>query len=186
MVRVGFICEGATEKLIVESPRFQKLLVHLHIHCILPFIDAKGNGNLLPHNIEAFRSILLANGAEKMIILTDLDEDQCVSLTKARITHRVGQVIVVAVRAIKAWFLTDSLALSQLLRHTNEVEFPEQPSNAFEQIRALMIQHLGKGTSKLLLARKILQLGFSLENAANHLQCRSAKYLLTTLQALQP
>ena len=58
MVRLGFICEGATEKLIVESYQFRQLLLSNNIELIEPVIDANGGGNLLPKNIEQFVSIL--------------------------------------------------------------------------------------------------------------------------------
>jgi predicted regulator of Ras-like GTPase activity (Roadblock/LC7/MglB family) len=47
MVKVGFICEGETEKLIIESEAFKILLLKAGLQLILA-IDAEGNGNLLP------------------------------------------------------------------------------------------------------------------------------------------
>jgi hypothetical protein len=187
MVRraVGFICEGATERLIVESKNFQQLLASLSITCVAPVIDAKGNGNLLPHNIEAFRSTLIAKGAEKIVVLTDLDEDQCITLTKNRITHRPNQLIVVAVKKIEAWFLADTPTLSQVLRQNVEFPLPEQEADPFQTIRSLMVSHTGRAVpTKTLLAKRFINHGFSVGNAANHAECLSAKYLLGKLYAL--
>ena len=182
---VGFICEGATEKLLVESPLFQQLLTTCRLACVAPVIDAAGNGNLLPHNIEPFRSLLIANGAEKIINLTDLDEDQCLTFTKERITHRLDQVICVAVKKIEAWWLADTPILSQLLKQHYAFEFPERENDPFQTIRSLMVQYADRGIpSKLLLATKLLRLGFSLESAAQHPRCPSARYLLDKLRSL--
>ena len=46
MVKVGFICEGATEKIIVESVNFKNFLKENNLEFIRA-IDANGNGNLL-------------------------------------------------------------------------------------------------------------------------------------------
>ncbi|PTQ87123.1 hypothetical protein [Agitococcus lubricus] len=48
MVKVGFIVEGDTEKLIVESPAFVAWLVANGITLVNPVVNAKGGGNLLP------------------------------------------------------------------------------------------------------------------------------------------
>ena len=183
---VGFICEGETEKLLVESTRFQQLLASYRLACV-GVIDATGCDNLLPHRVEVFRSILIDKGAEKVIILTDLDEDQCLTLTKNRITHRPDQVICVAVKKIEAWWLADTLTLSRLLgKKDYKFKFPERESNPFEVIRSLVSQHTGNriDTSKIKLANKLLNLGFSLESAAQHPRCPSARYLLDKLRSL--
>jgi hypothetical protein len=69
MVRIGFICEGETEKIIVESEGFRKGLLDLNLEFVKA-IDATGNGNLLPKNIAAFIHNLEREGAEKVLILT--------------------------------------------------------------------------------------------------------------------
>ena len=48
MVKVGFIVEGESEKLVVESPMFQQWLHDHDCTLVTPVIDAKGGGNLLP------------------------------------------------------------------------------------------------------------------------------------------
>lgn len=56
MVKVGFIVEGESEKLVVESPMFQQWLHDHDCTLVTPVIDAKGGGNLLPQHIEPFRA----------------------------------------------------------------------------------------------------------------------------------
>ena len=58
MVKVGFIVEGNTEKVIVNSPQFKAFLNNIGLSIVDPVIDAKGNGNLLPQNIEPFIGLL--------------------------------------------------------------------------------------------------------------------------------
>ena len=50
MVKIGFVCEGETEKLINESDRFRQFLFDNNCE-LLKVIDATGNGNLLPKHI---------------------------------------------------------------------------------------------------------------------------------------
>ena len=85
MVKLGFIGEGTTEKIILQSESFRQYLLSNEISFVENVIDATGNGNLLPKNIEGFVNRLKDDGATAIIILTDLDEDKCISLTKERI-----------------------------------------------------------------------------------------------------
>ena len=54
MVKLGFIGEGAVEKIILESVVFQEFLSSLRIDFVKEVVDATGNGNLLPQNIEGY------------------------------------------------------------------------------------------------------------------------------------
>ena len=51
MVKIGFIVEGATEKIILESSDFFAYLKSLSVNFISDIIDAEGSGKLLPQNI---------------------------------------------------------------------------------------------------------------------------------------
>ena len=73
-----FICEGNTEQILLQSHSFKSLLTSLNLES-LPVIDAKGAGNLLPHNIAGYINRLESQRAEKIFILTDLDEDICIT-----------------------------------------------------------------------------------------------------------
>lgn len=48
----------------------------------------KVQGNLLPHNIEAYIELLAKNVVDKIIMQTDLDEDECKAKTRDRIKPR--------------------------------------------------------------------------------------------------
>lgn len=183
-MRIGFICEGKTEKKIIESDRFQQWLQQKNIECLLPVVDAKGNGNLLPHKIEALRQELLGQQVQKIIILTDLDTDSCITLTHQRITERDDQIIIVAVKQIESWFLGDTPTLRSLINDsTFNFNQPEQEANPFQTLQQLILTKTNRGVgSKSILVSRMLKDGFSIENAAQN--CPSAHYFITKLQTL--
>ncbi|GAB4041539.1 hypothetical protein [Spirosoma gilvum] len=185
MVTVGFICEGDTEVKIVKSDAFQQVLRQAGLQCVFPVEDADGNGNLLPHKLPEKRNTLEKAGADVLIILTDLDQESCVTKTRQRIGEVPGQQIVVAVQEAEAWFLADTTTLSTLLGKTVYFEYPEREPEPFETIRRLFIEETGRGVgTKPILARRMLKYGFTIENAAQHPNCPSATYFLTKLQTL--
>jgi hypothetical protein len=184
-MKLGFICEGKTEKKIVESENFQQLLTDLNHTCVPDIIDAKGNGNLLPKYLDSFSQRLKANEAEKIIIITDLDEDACITLTKERIAAKEDHIIIVSVKKIEAWFLADSNCMSSICGTEIQHEFPEEVLNPFETIKEYLISHTSRGIGdKILLAAKMINNNFSVANAAKHANCNSAKYLIQKLQSL--
>ena len=87
MVKVGFIVEGDTEKVIVESPAFSAWLTENGITLCHPVIDAEGGGNLLPQNIGPMIARLQQVQVDHIVILTDLEHE--VSTTVVR--NRIGQ-----------------------------------------------------------------------------------------------
>jgi len=186
MVKIGFICEGQTEQIFLLSDRFKELLVSLNLES-LPVIDAGGSGNLLPHNISGYIERLEKQGAKAIFILTDLDEDICITKTKERIQARPQDVVVIAVKKIESWFLACSPAIRRLLGKPGFFfDFPENEANPFETINQLLIQHLGRGigkktAGKIKLVIRMISEGFTLSDAAAHINCPSAKYLLKKL-----
>ena len=114
MVKVGFIVEGACEKIVIESAVFKDFLQRNDFELIEPVVDANGAGNLLPHNIEPFIGVLEAKGAERLYILTDSD-GLPVEDVKERINHAKITTYFIAVKAIEAWFLADTQAMKKFL-----------------------------------------------------------------------
>ncbi len=139
----------------------------------------------MPGNSKEYLDTLLANGAEKILILTDLDEDACITFTKNRITTSADRIVIVAVRNIESWFLADSQTLSLLLRQKFEFEQPENEITPFETLRNIFLEKQNRGIGdKDILAARMIKYGFSLENAARHPNCPSATYFLNKLQQL--
>tara|TARA_R110002124_G_scaffold9577_3_gene49122 strand:- start:331 stop:903 length:573 start_codon:yes stop_codon:yes gene_type:complete len=187
MVKIGFICEGKTERKLIESAVFQNYLLSIGIECVKPVIDADGNGNLLPNNIENHVIRLKHKGAERIVILTDLDEDVCVTRTKNRIIANEDDfmIVVVAVKQIESWFLADSKTMSLLLKRDFEYDFPETVHSPFDTIKQIFLDKLNRGAgNKILLASKMISNGFSVERAAIHSNCPSAVYFLKKLKQI--
>jgi len=189
MVKIGFICEGNTEQILLQSDSFKKLLTSLNLES-LPVIDAKGAGNLLPHNIVGYISRLENQGAQKIFILTDLDEDICITQTKQRIKARPQDIAIIAVKKIESWFLASSPAMAALIRQPGFIfQAPEGEAQPFETINNLMVQHLGRGAGKgnggkIKLITRLLEFGLDISQAAAHPNCPSARYFVDKLTAV--
>jgi hypothetical protein len=185
MVKLGFIAEGATEKIILESANFRSYLRSLSIDFIEEVRDAEGNGNLLPHNISQHTRILEDKGATSILILTDLDLDLCITKTKERIQPLANHIIVISVKEIEAWFLADTESMRSFLKNPAFVyDNPESNTNLFEEIRQIRLEYTRRGIgTKLMLANQLVKFhNFSIQNAAKHPNCSSAKYFLDTIQ----
>ena len=185
MVKVGFICEGETEKIIVESENFKQLLIQNN--CVfLKAIDATGNGNLLPKNISPFINVLIDEGADKIFILSDLDLDECITKTKLRIDAPESIIVIIAVKQIESWILADAILLSNIFNEPYLFAYPERENIPRETLRKLFIEKIqrGIGNSKPKFAYSMVSQGFSILNAANNPQCYSAKYFIKKLESL--
>jgi hypothetical protein len=187
VVNIGFICEGFTEALILESEDFNRVLQEFNLKNV-GLINVKGNSNLLPHRISQHQEFLFKEGASKIFILTDLDKDECITKTKLRITESPNQIIIIAVKQIESWFLADNETMSKILEGDFIFNFPENEDVPIETIRKIHFDKFNRGLigkdEKTKLARKMLKYGFSIQNAANHPNCPSAKYFLTKLQSI--
>jgi hypothetical protein len=184
MVKIGFIVEGATEKIILDSEGFRSFLAKHQIDFVPNIIDAVGNGNLLPKNIGPFISRLTDQGATVIFVLTDLDEDQCITLTKQRLELPVNHFAIVSVKQIESWFLADSEAMSGFLNSPNFLfDNPESVKDPFAEIQKLRKEKVGRGIidKKVLANLLVHKNSYSLERAANHPNCPSAKYFLAKL-----
>ncbi len=188
MIKVGFICEGYTERILIESTAFRQLLTSLNIE-LLQVINAQGCENLLPHNIKPYTTILENLGARHIVIVTDLDDDSCVTETKNRISARKQDIVIVAVKKIEAWFLACSVEMSHLIQKPQfKFSKPEEEKEPFDTINQLLIDNTGRGvgrrSGKIKLARRMLEIGFDLANAAAHPNCPSAAYFLRKLKEI--
>lgn len=177
MVKVGFIVEGDTEKLIVESPAFVDWLVANGITLVSPVVNAKGGGNLLPRNIGPFVATLQRAQAEHIVILTDLENEANPAAVRARIGQQQNHLIFIAVKAIEAWFLADTQALRKWLDiATIEELTPEAtPDFPWERLKSIARENQKRGPgSKLIFAKHMVKTyGFTIANAAQHSNCPS-------------
>ena len=178
MVKIGFIVEGNTEKIVIESESFKQWTTQQGIEIYHPVLDAKGGGNLLPKHIEPLVQRL--KDADYIVILTDLEHETSPQAVRDRIGTSYTSLIFIAVKAIEAWFLADSEALRKWLKTDDVFEvYPERTVNMpWERLKELAnnYKQSGTGSSKPAFAKRMTRhYGFSLERAANHPNCPSAK-----------
>lgn len=200
MVKIGFICEGFTEFLLIQSPRFKQFLNSINLESVNT-INAEGSGNLLPHNISGYIESLKRDGAEKIIILTDLDQDVCITKTKERIAAPADCILIIAVKQIESWFLASTPTMQALLKDDSFFfEFPERESIPFLTINSLLIEKTGRGagrnmSGKTKLIKRLILLGLDNGTLVITLQVRglkdnissgNTKYLAADIVAVQP
>ena len=186
MVKVGFICEGDSDTYLFLSEKFQTFLKGINIERV-NVINAQGCGNLLPRHIETYIERLEKQGSEKIVIITDLDDYPCITARKKMLQARSQDVVVIAVKELEAWFLADSLTMQRLLRLQHfHFDNPEKELEPFHTINNLLIQYTGRGigkteSSKVLLAKRMLEFDYDIKRGALHPNCPSASYLLSKL-----
>lgn len=178
MVKLGFIVEGNTEKILFGSETFSNYMKSLKIDFVPEIIDAKGNGKLLPQYISEFTQILQDKGATKIFIIADLETDPCVTKTKERIMPEEIHQCIISRKTIESWLLADTAAIRNYLGSADYIcENPEEIENPFEEIKRQRLFFKNKGvTDKKILVRTILGSGFSFENVISNPHCTSAQY----------
>jgi len=126
------IVEGECEQLLIESAHFRLWASQHDLEICDPVINVRGNSNLCPKNIET--SLMdcrnIAN-PDQIIVLTDLECEPCVTATKARINNENINQIIVAKKALEAWFLADTTAMRRWLKNDDfpGENWPEQTTN---------------------------------------------------------
>ncbi|MFQ5447958.1 MAG: hypothetical protein ACE5FF_13600 [Saprospiraceae bacterium] len=148
-------------------------------------IDAGGGGNLLPKYLEDQIDTLRGHGATHILILTDQEDAPCITSVKSRIDPEGKHLVIIAVKAIEAWFLADSATISSYLKFNFHCEFPEKILKPLDHIKQAKLERTGRGVNhKKQLCSRMLLNGFSIENAAAHPNCPSAKYFLEKIKSL--
>ncbi|QKZ14797.1 hypothetical protein [Spirosoma sp. KUDC1026] len=185
-MKLGIICEGESEPFILDTVEFRQLIAQYDLE-LVGVTQAGGKKEYEAERINKHRQILLDRGAERIIVLVDLDTDACITLTKQQISPFPDQTVIVAVKEFENWYLADSHALSQFLGVLTTIELPEEDSDAITTMidmgrTAKAFARYRK--SKVLLAKNMHRNGFSIERAAAHPNYPSAHYFLTKLQTL--
>jgi len=189
MVKIGIICEGPTEEILFLSENFKKLLAVNNLS-LVNVINAQGSGNLLPHNRDIHVQSLQLDGAEKVLIITDLDTDACITLTKKRIDAENEIIVIIAVKEIESWFLASTETMRKILKQEAfEFPFPEKELEPFETVNRLLFTNLGRGigkksSGKINLVNSLLNAGLDISQAASHPNCPSAAYFINKLTSL--
>jgi hypothetical protein len=186
VVTLGFIVEGGSEKIILESPAFREYMQKNGFAFIPDVIDIEGGGKLLPEHREESVQILKDKGATHILILADLEDAPCITSVIEKIAPGENQDVVISKKTLEAWYLADTAALHRFLGSTEySCEYPESYLPALEEIKRVRLLINKQGVSnKKILARKMLKSQFTIENAAAHQNCPSAKYFLQKIKAL--
>lgn len=188
MVKVGFIVEGESEKIVVESPQFKQFLANHNCQLVTPVINAHGGGNLLPRHIDVYLKRLKPL-VDKIVVVTDLETEESVEVVRARIENSGLDFIFVAVKALEAWYLADTPAMRSWLNDDDFVEaLPEQtvamPWDRLAEI-ARELNKRGPGKSKTAFAKRMVKYhGFSIASASHHNDCPSAREVVEYISNL--
>lgn len=189
MVRLGFIVEGDSEKIMVESAGFRQWAENQGLEVCSPVINAKGGGNLLPQHMGALVARLALSNPQHIVVLTDLEGAPDIAAVKARIGEEYTNLLFVAVKALEAWFLADTDAMRRWLDRPDFMELlPEQtagmPWDRLKEV-ARANNARGPGATKVIFAKKFCgALNYRLANAAAHPACPSAKAFCDALTAM--
>lgn len=188
-VRIGFVVEGDSEKIILEHSTFREWATQHGMHICDPIINMEGkrkifNKEIMNEKIAACRN---QTNPDKVVLLFDLDEVPCYTAARNKIDPDIFDLIVMARKAFEAWFLADGETLGKALGIPIQERHPETISKPWEYIKQLSNQPRahGPGDSKPKFARKMLKAGFSIQRAAEHPHCPSARYFVEKLQQLQ-
>ncbi|WP_255037378.1 hypothetical protein [Lacihabitans soyangensis] len=160
---------------------FNDFLKANNLEAIPTLFPVKGNmGKDVFKNIDKINSlidILKEKGAEHIFVIRDLEDLECVVLARNEINSDSVQKIIVE-KTMESWFLADSEALQKVFSADDiKVEFPEKIENPFNALKQISKEKENRGISdKLIFAARMLSNGFSIENAAKHPNCDSAKY----------
>ncbi|MEO5642177.1 MAG: hypothetical protein ABIQ40_00090 [Bacteroidia bacterium] len=185
MVKIGFIVEGASEKKVLDSAAFRIFLEKEKIAFVGEVIDAKGGGQLLPRNRERHVLRLKGKGATHIIILSDKENDPCFTSVKKRIAPQHSETVLISAKALEAWFLADSKTLTRIFRRPFNYPSPENTIvNPFDIIKDEFSKRNKDFDTKTILADRMIRNGFTIQNAAAHKNCPSAKYFLEKLKSI--
>jgi len=190
VVKIAFIVEGDSEKILIDSDMFRKWCETNGITIVEPIINAKGGGNLLPQYLSNHVANVSRNGKpDKIVVLTDLEWECAVVEVQNRILTEEFKdnidVVFVSVKALEAWFLADDEAMSSWLKERFHEDYPECTDNLpLERIKQIAKDRDKRGPGpKPGFAKKMTSRhGFSLERAAEHPNCPSVKNFRDTLK----
>lgn len=185
MVKIGLIVEGDCERIVLKHESFTNFLLKNNIEQAGDIINLGGKGNLNTARMETQVRLLRDQGAERVFVLRDMDNAPCLTAVKQEVYQAPDVNVCVAVKELEAWFLADSETLTTIFQIDFTFSFPEIEPNPLETLKRLRLQHRKTGISdKKLFAKTMVREGFTVERAAAHPHCPSARYFLTKLKEL--
>jgi uncharacterized protein YfkK (UPF0435 family) len=194
MIRVGFIVEGDSERIVYESEDFQEILKRLNLTNAGVITPQSRTKFFNPDQLRMYYQNILKRSPDKVFVIIDKETDsECLSEIKKNISciDQSNQINIIQVKTLESWFLADSEALSLAFHRRYRYENPEKTENhPFEELQKEFKintnRGLGSKESTLPAKKMVNKYKFSIENAANHPKCPSAKYFLDKLSELSP
>jgi len=194
MVTVGFIVECHSEACLVDSKQFcEWLRMECNLRAIPPAVNVAGNRELCNRNIGKWVDSLKkrADSPDKVVVLADLDPDECAPCITARkkiIESNGIDLIVIARKALESWFLADTAAMckwtgDRTFTEPRPEETPEMPWNRLKEI-GISKGHSTRGSKVKFVQMFISDHHFDVRRAARHPHCPSAKYFVDRVCAL--
>jgi hypothetical protein len=186
--KVGIIFDGETEEIIFKSADLKNILKAKNLQSVGEFKYQSGK-------VKTYTSLLQKKGAEKIIIVTDMEQLPCYTSVKERIGNNeelsnIHEIVIVKKMA-EAWFIADTETMKKILRKGKKDTLnytPESYVDPYEKLCDIISQNSGNNkknrTSKVKLAKRFVENGFSITNSAKHNKCSSAKYFINKLKAM--
>jgi hypothetical protein len=195
VVKIGFIVEGPSDAMIIRSEQYNKLLTQLNlqfIDIVIPegkthFFHPKADFKFIEAKVSSYIQRLNDKGAEVICFIVDQDEEPCFTSVKEKIPFSNQHHVIICKRNLEAWYMADESMMSELLKSKYSCKDPESIIAPFEEIKKLMLEKTNRGIGdKIFLAKRVINAGFNIENAAKHNNCTSARYFLQKLQSICP
>lgn len=193
MVNIGFIVEGDSERILLESEMFVNWLAENNLTCSRPIIDAEGREKLFDSGRLDNYIRLCQRGKpepDQIVVLLDFEDDPCFTSIKERITPTTFEkpVICIAKKAIESWYLADRQAMCEWFKSSEynyqTPEIMDKKPHEFLKQFCEEFRVRGPGGSKPLFARNMInKYKFSIDRAASHPHCPSATYFLNKLKS---
>ena len=184
MVKIGFIYDGETEKVILGSPMFIEFLNKYNF-------ELAGHIKYTGGKIERDTNMLLnRKSVEKVIILKDLEqlptEKDLINQLKSKEKITNKNIIVIVKKMFEAWLLADTNTIKKILRQKKLKPFnnPENETNPHSTLQNKLGSKY-KNLGKPAIAKLFIRHGFTINNAAKHKQCHSAKNFLKIIENLK-
>ncbi len=184
MVKIGFIYDGETEKVILKSNMFKDLLTKYKFELAGVI---KYTGGKIKRDTDM---LINRKNAEKVIIIKDLEQlsDEKALLNELKKKEKITDknILIIVEKMIEAWFLADTTTIRKILKNNKIKEFnsPENETNPHRTLRNKLGNNY-KNLGKPAIAKLFIKYGFTIENAAKHKQCHSAKNFLKKIRKLK-
>ena len=192
-MRVGFVVEGDSEKVFVESRTFRQWLKEQGMNLVDPVAVAGGQGKMEWRSDRGGIGLVAllkrqVGNLDRVVVLADLDPSlavPCITARKNRIDSQAADLVVVARKALESWFLADTETMRRWTRDDSYFEKHPEYTDGMPWDRIKEVGRVRRGRSKVRFARRLIdEHGFDVVRAAEHPGCPTARYFVERVSAL--